>query len=252
MKTEAPTSEREQFEFELEIEAAQAGHSVRTEQRIYAVSMTTMTNASDAKVFGFCVASCKWQVIVGVTPGGLGFSFSEARYTNFDNLKASGKLAEYVLSAPSPALSTSAPAIDLQSVVSSITAALEPKFASLHQKIDALAIKSEAIAEEVRELKSASHKVAHSFASSPVNLFMPSSPKNLDQEMIIDSPPHPSHAPVASTSSSTIIHHHPHPPMIMQDVDLRKRALSNADEQTTEQKRTRVEAMPSMATGEVF
>ncbi|KAK1215350.1 hypothetical protein PQX77_022045 [Marasmius sp. AFHP31] len=237
MKTEAPSSQRQQIEFEQEIEAAQAGHNLSTEQRVYAVSMNTMSNASDTKVFGFCMTSCKWQAMMGVTPGGLGLTFDEARYTNFDDLRASGKLAEYIPSLPSP--SATSQTLDVQALVSSITAALEPKFASLHAKVDALQVKSDTIVSEIAELRSASVTAAHFISPTP------SSPPMPIDYMQIDSPPR---MPVAPISPDPLPPPVTYPPLVQPNVDPRKRALSDAAQDPADQKKQRIESMPSLTT----
>lgn len=68
------------------IEALQAGHNRRTENRIYGLSREALAGLAEDVLPLYLDASTDWQVLGGAVPGGLGLSYTDARTIYFDAL----------------------------------------------------------------------------------------------------------------------------------------------------------------------
>ncbi|KAG6825625.1 hypothetical protein H0H87_009015, partial [Tephrocybe sp. NHM501043] len=68
------------------VEALQATHTRRTENRLYGLSPDALTGVAEDILPLFLEASGNWQVLVKAVPGGLGLPYYKARCIHFDEL----------------------------------------------------------------------------------------------------------------------------------------------------------------------
>ncbi|KAF8875528.1 hypothetical protein BD779DRAFT_1678226 [Infundibulicybe gibba] len=72
------------------IDALQAGHSRRTENRIYGLTAEALAGASEDLLPRFLEASTEWHMICGIVPGGVLLPYKQAVATNFKTLADMG------------------------------------------------------------------------------------------------------------------------------------------------------------------
>ncbi|KAG6895835.1 hypothetical protein C0992_012212 [Termitomyces sp. T32_za158] len=75
------------------IEAQQAAHSRRTENRIYGLSADALSGVAEDVLPLYLDASTDWQVASHTVPGGLGLSYQECRSIHFDKLVEAKKIS---------------------------------------------------------------------------------------------------------------------------------------------------------------
>ncbi|KAG5633746.1 hypothetical protein H0H81_005578 [Sphagnurus paluster] len=68
------------------VEAQQASHSRKTENRIYGLSADSLSGVAEDVLPLYLDASTDWQIEAKTVPGGLGLTYEEARSINFDKL----------------------------------------------------------------------------------------------------------------------------------------------------------------------
>ncbi|KAG6915808.1 hypothetical protein DXG01_009772 [Tephrocybe rancida] len=85
------------------VEAQQASHSRKMENRIYALSDVSRTGVSEESLPWFLTASTDWQIETKTVPGGVGLAYMDARSTKFDDLARAGTFQLDSPSASTPA-----------------------------------------------------------------------------------------------------------------------------------------------------
>ncbi|KAH0581484.1 hypothetical protein H2248_011200 [Termitomyces sp. 'cryptogamus'] len=83
------------------IEAMQATHSRRTENRIYGLSMDALSGVAEDVLPLYLQASTHWQIASCAVPGGLALPYFRVRASDFDELVKRGVLVLPPQSSPS-------------------------------------------------------------------------------------------------------------------------------------------------------
>jgi hypothetical protein len=107
-------------DLESHVNAWQAGHSKKSENRGYGLSPDSCLGVPEDVLYLYLIASIEWQKATGVVPGGLGLPYREAVRAKFEELVACGiiKLKQSALPAATEGKNTTA----------STTGTLDPSF----------------------------------------------------------------------------------------------------------------------------
>ncbi|KAF8062577.1 hypothetical protein FPV67DRAFT_1421983, partial [Lyophyllum atratum] len=137
------------------VEARQATHSRRTENRIYALSADALAGVAEDVLPLYLDASTDWQIVARVVPGGLGLSYRNALMKHFDNLVSSGIITCSHLGPPSNPPTAQAYTNDLAQIIPDLTKSLsESVVASLGPTIHDIV--QNAVREALKTLPSSS------------------------------------------------------------------------------------------------
>ncbi|KAG6884601.1 hypothetical protein C0992_006044, partial [Termitomyces sp. T32_za158] len=109
------------------IEAMQATHSRRTENRVYGLSPDALSGVAEDVLPLYLDASTQWQIATGAVPGGLALPYSQARSEHFNHLVESGLITV-------PPSKQDLPTLPVDQIVSalvpSVIQALQPAIAN--------------------------------------------------------------------------------------------------------------------------
>lgn len=109
------------------VEATQATHSRRTENRVYGLSADALSGVAEDVLPLYLDASTQWQIATGAVPGGLALPYPEARSEHFQALVESGRIQV-------PPSMQGSSKVQVESIVASVVQAIQPAIESTISK----------------------------------------------------------------------------------------------------------------------